>query len=605
MSDRLLDFYNRELAFIRQMGEAFSRQHPGIAGHLRMSGTAIEDPHVSRLIEGFAFLSARTRLKLEDDFPELTQSLLDLLYPHYLAPVPSMAIAQVQPDPSGEGAATVARDTEIDTEPVGGEVCRYRTCYDTTVWPIEIAGAQFSGSPVVAPANPRAPNAEGALRITLRCLGDSATFSDLQPDSLRFFVGAQPQIAYLLYELVLNHALSVAFADGPSDPQPVIVDPSVITPVGFEADQGMLPYPARSFVGYRLLTEFFAFPEKFLFFDIGGLDAKTLVGAGGTLEIFVYLDRSATELERGVAKDTLQLGCTPIVNLFAQRADPIRLTHGQSEYRVVADARRPRGVEVYSIDGVAGRTANGDTVGFEPFFALRHSHEDSAGRRYWHAQRQPAVGDVPGTQTYLSFVDLDFNPHHADDLIVSIETTCLNRNVPEDLPFGGGHPALRFVEPNSAVAGMRCVTAPTNTLRLDFREGGYVRLMSHLALNHLSLTGEEAAATLREILMLYDFRDAPETRAVIGGIVDIATRPTAARAPGGVVGAICRGLEVTVTFDPARFSGSGMFLMASVLERFFALYASANSFSQFVARVKGRKGPLRKWPPRAGRRPIL
>jgi type VI secretion system protein ImpG len=605
MSDRLLDFYNRELVFIRQMGEDFARRHPGIAGHLRMSGTAIEDPHVSRLIEAFALLNARTRLKLEDDFPELTQSLLDLLYPHYLAPVPSMAIARLVPDAKAEGAATVRRRTEIDTEPVAGEICRFRTCYDTTVWPVALTAAQFSGSPVVAPANPRAPNAEGALRLTLRCMGDAMTFSDLAPDKLRFFISAQPQIAYLLYELIFNHALSVAFADGPADPAPVIADPSVITPVGFAPDEGMLPYPARSFIGYRLLTEFFAFPEKFLFFDLAGFDAKTLTGAGRTLEVFIYLDRSATELERGVTVDSLSLGCTPIVNLFEQRADPIRLTHTQSEYRVIPDARRPRGVEVYSINTVGGRTPDGTAVDFEPFFALRHSHEDSAGRRYWHAQRSPAVGGLKGTQTHLSFVDLDFNPHVPDDLIVSIETTCLNRDLPEDLPFGGGHPELRFVEPNSAVAGMRCMTAPTPTLRLNFGEGGYVRLMSHLALNHLSLSGPEAAATLREILTLYDFRDAPETRVVIGGIVGLDTRPTAARAPGGVVGAICRGLEVTATFDPARFSGSGMYLLASVLERFVALYASANSFTQFVARVKGRKRQMRKWPPRAGHREIL
>ncbi|MEZ5666430.1 MAG: type VI secretion system baseplate subunit TssF [Alphaproteobacteria bacterium] len=605
MSDRLLDFYNRELSFIRQMGESFARQHPGIAGHLRMSGTTVEDPHVSRLIEAFALLNARTRLKLEDDFPELTQSLLDLLYPHYLAPIPSMAIARLRADPAAEGVASVKRMTEVDTEPVAGETCRFRTCFDTDVWPVELTAVQFSGSPVVAPANRQAPNAEGALRITLRCMNEQATFSDLQPDRLRFFISAQPQIAYLLYELIFNHTQSVAFADGPADTEPVIVDKSVIEPVGFGPDQGMLPYPARSFAGYRLLTEFFAFPEKFLFFDIAGFDAKTLIGAGRTLELFLYFDRSATELERGVSADALTLGCTPIVNLFRQRADPVRLTHSQSEYRVVPDARRPRGTEVYSVDNVSGRTAEGDAVAFEPFFALRHSHEDSAGRRYWHARRSAAVGDIPGTQTHLAFVDLDFNPNIAHDLIVSIETTCLNRNLPDDLPFGGGHPELRFVEPNAAVAGIVCVTAPTSTLRLNFGEAGYVRLMSHLALNHLSLTGDEAAATLREILTLYDFRDAPETRAVIGGIVEVSTRPTAARAPGAIVGAICRGLEVSVTFDPSRFSGSGMFLMASVLERFFALYASANSFTQFVARVRGRKGPMKKWPPRAGQRQIL
>ncbi len=605
MSEDLLDYYNRELAFVRQMAAEFAEKHPRVAGHLRLSRDTVEDPHVSRLIEAFAFLNARTRMKLDDDFPELTDALLDVLYPHFLAPIPSMAIAQFGCDPASEGAVTLPRGTEIDTEPVGREPCRFRTCFDTTVWPIKLDNAQFYGSPIVAPPNPRAPHAPAALRLTLSCVDDGMTFTDLAPDTVRFFLRGQPQTVYPLYEALFNDAVSVAFADGPSDQSPVICDTDVIRAVGFEEDEGMLPYSPRSFIGYRLLTEFFVFPEKFLFFDIAGFDGKTLRGAGRTLEIFVYFDRSSTVLERGVSESTFALGCAPIVNLFKQRADPIRLTQTTHEYRVVPDARRPRGVEVYSVDDVAGTTKEGERVSFNSFFGLHHAETDSPGHRYWHARREQSIGKLTGSQTYLALVDLAFQPNVPEDLVLSIETTCLNRDVPADLPFGGGQPALDLSEPNAAITSISCVTAPTPTLRPPRGEEGYFGLVSHLALNHLSLVGDEAAASLREILSLYDFRNAPETRSMIGGVVDVRAEAATARAPGGVAGAVCRGLQIHVTLDPGQFTGQGLYLMASVLERFFGMYTWVNGFTQLVAHVRGRKGAPLKWPPRAGDQTLI
>jgi type VI secretion system protein ImpG len=601
MVDELLSYYNRELAYLRKLGAEFAEMHPKIAGRLRITGDAVEDPHVSRLLEGVAFLNARIRHKLDDEFPELTDGLLGQLYPHYLAPIPSMAIVQFRAARDLAEGYRVKAGTEIETEPVGGEPCRFRTSQEFTLWPIEIESASLTGRPLIGPVNPNAAGCVAVLRLSLRCLTDDMTFTQLAPKSLRFFLRGASAEASRLYELIFNNAVSVALADSTTDPKPVILDPSSIHPVGFGPDEGVLPYLPRSPAGYRLLTEYFAFPEKFLFFEIADLSAKLLVAAGRKLDIYLYLNRTMPELERGVSAESFALGCVPIVNLFRQRAEPIMLTETATEYHVVPDSRRPTALEVYAVDGVMATSQTGEIATYAPFFGLKHAGSVRRETRFWHAVRRPAGGRDPANETFLMLVDLDGDPSIQVDWVGSVDTTCLNRELPGKLPFGGGHPYLRLVQETSAVDALLCLTAPTPTLRLPSRKEGAWRLISHLTLNHLSLADQQTGAeSLREILRLYDFRDAAETRAVIDSVVSVRATRGVARAPEAAMGALCRGLDVTIQFDESRTSGTGVFLLAAVLERFIAHYASINAFTRLTATLKGRSGVYRTWPPRAG-----
>src|SRR5262245_52222431 len=181
MADELLSYYNRELAYLRKLGAEFGESHPKIAGRLRMTGDAVEDPHVSRLIEGVAFLNARIRHKLDDEFPELTDGLLGQLYPHYLAPIPSMAIVQFHASRDLATGHRLRAGTEIETEAVAGEHCRFRTTKEHTVWPVEIEAATLTGRPLIGPENPRAGGAVAVVRLSLRCLSAEITFTKLSP----------------------------------------------------------------------------------------------------------------------------------------------------------------------------------------------------------------------------------------------------------------------------------------------------------------------------------------------------------------------------------------------------------------------------------------
>jgi type VI secretion system protein ImpG len=616
VSDELLPYYNRELAFIRSLGAEFAQTHPKIAARLRLGNEGSQDPHVERLVQAFAYLNARTRHKLDDDFPELTDALLGVLYPHYQTPVPSLAIAQFALD-RGQAELTagynIPTGTSIDTEPVDGEALSFRTAYPVRAWPFDVVSATLAGRPIAAPVTPRSAQAVAAIRLELRTFSDGVPFSQFAPGALRFYLHpSEPHTAYELYELLLNNALEIALATSPRDPNPILLPRSSLQPIGFGRDEGLIPYSARSFLGYRLLTEYFAFPEKYLFVELTGLSAERMARFGNQLDIYIYLNRGSADLERSVSAEAFRLGCTPIVNLFPQRAEPISLTHTQTEYRVVPDARRPRSLEIYSIDRVTATSPDGEREEYLPFFSFKHAVDRASQQTFWSASRRQAAqlretfDRDPGTDMYLTLADLGFTPLAPADWTLDIETTCSNRDLPRHLPFGGGRPYLEMPDGRGPIADVQCLTAPTPTYRPALGRGALWRVVSHLSLNHLSLAdAAEGADALREILRLYDPAETAETQARIEGLTRVSSRRVVGRA-SGVPGGFCRGIEVELQIDEEKFSG-GAYLFASVLDRFLGLYASINSFSRLVATSKQRdsQGEPWRWPARAGEQILL
>ena len=615
MSDELLPYYDRELAFIRDLGKEFTSAHPKIATRLGMGPDAIKDPHVDRMVKAFAYLNARIRYKLDDEFPELTDSLLEILYPHYLAPIPSMSIIQFEPTPDITNAHSIAVGTELETDPVDGEPCRFRTCYPVTLWPIQLKSARLSGHPLPAPKIPHSETAQSVLQLNLACMLPDVMLSELNPSHLRFFLRGQEQHVFPLYDLLLNDPIQVAVATGPEDPQPILLSSAALQAVGFAPEEGLLPYPRRSFLGYRLLTEFFTFPHKFLFFDLrfdqeypqdsNYSGRPVLTEVGQELNIYIYIKHKSPDLERTVTAENFALGCTPVINLFSQRAEPISVGYNQYEYEIVPDRRRRKSMEVYSVDEVSASNSDGESVDYYPFYGAHHAPKVTEARRYWHARRRSAK-HFEGSEIFITLVDLDFEPAHSPDYKLSVTTTCLNRNLPNRLPFGGGQPRLQIRDGAGPIETINCLTSPTPTARSPLAQRARWRLISNLSLNHLSIVDQqEGVQALQEILRLYDFRDSEENQAMIAGIEKVIHRAVAARLVESDFDSICRGTEVTIQFEEARFVSKSIFLFASVLERFLALYSSINSFTRLTVTVQGGEKTLHRWPARAGEQIIL
>ena len=606
MADSLLPYFNQELNAIRHLAAEFAQAHPKIAGRLRLSPDTVDDPHVARLLDGVAFLSARAQARLDDEFPELTDTLLDILYPHYLAPFPSCAITQFTPKPDLAAQVDIPPGFEVDTEAVRGQSCRYRTMSHLTLWPVKLDSARLTGLPFTAPANALAGGAVAVLRLVLTTLNPEVKFSQLGMDKLRLFLRGGPAILPL-YELMAAHTLGVALADTPNDIAPVLLPKTAIQEVGFAPEEALLPWPARSFEGFRLLSEYFAFPQKFMFLDIAGLGAKTLVQESNKLEIFLYLNRTSSELERTVDAGMFALGCTPIVNLFAQRCEPVALDHTTTEYRVLPDARRSSVMEVWRVASATEVRQDSTTRPFHPFYRLSRTDTQAASQEgSYLVTRRDGPANLGGTDCFISLFDTGFDPEAKLDSVLAVEALCLNRDLPSELPFGGGRPALKALQPHTGIASMACVTPPTPTLRQERRARGAWRLISHLSLGHLSVTGgAEGAAALKEILRLYDLRDTADTRAALEALLSVTARPGTARVPGARLGAFCRGLDVELEFDQRVFHGAGLYLLTAVLARFLALHASINSFVRTSVRLRGKPEPELRFPPRAGARVLL
>jgi type VI secretion system protein ImpG len=630
MRDELLGYYERELIFLRRMGAEFARKYPKIAGRLLLEEEKIEDPHVERIIEAFAFLTGRISLKLEDELPEITESFLNVLYPHYLAPIPSMAITQFSfgsPNDKLTAVQMLERGAKLNSRPVDGTPCQFRTGFDVQLVPMEIQSAALEST---APKDGRGKFTESFIRLSMRCFGDSNLHefkvgSTAEPlEFLRFYINGDPQLIFPLYEIIFNQATRVEFRakEAPIGnktlktltniqlklPDPVILPAEeALKQVGFSEEESLLPYTKRSFQGYRLLTEYFAFPYKFLFFDIHGIDQAIAKKFGSHFDILIHL-KDVTPPKAPITADTFRLGCTPIINLFSRLADPIYLSQQKYEYHVVPDVHRQTTTEVYSVDEVITTDPKTNTTReFSPFYSLRHAYGEQMEKSFWYAMRRDSQREEDeGTEMFVSLVDMNFNPRVPAVEVLNVRTTCTNRDLPARLPFGGREGDFE-VEGSGLLSKARCLTKPTETLRPARRRALQWRLISHLNLNYLSIieSPNGTPEALQEILHLYNFDDSSATRKQILGISGIESRKVVRRIGEHIGAGFVRGLQTTLTMDEEEFVGSGLFLFACVLERFFGLYSSMNSFNQTVLRTKQREEDVKVFPPRTGEQVLL
>jgi type VI secretion system protein ImpG len=614
MRDELQLYYEKELTYLRQNGAEFAEKYPKIAARLQLESSKCEDPHVERLLEAFAFLAARVHLKIDDEFPEITEALLNVVYPHFIRPIPSMSVVQFQLDVEQGKLTTgwpIQKDTMLYSQPVGGVPCKFRTCYDTTLWPVSVTSVQWRTPDRLQPAM-KASDAAAAIRVELRC-GQDVKFPQLGLDTLRFYLNGESALVHTLYELLCCKLVRVVVRDPTpgSKIKPFTLPASCLRPVGFEAEEGMLPYPRRSFVAYRLVQELFTFPEKFLFLDINGLEEGWAAsGFKDTAEIiFLLSDLGGEEhqerLTLGLSESTFQLGCAPIINLFPQTAEPILLHQRRYEYGLVPDVRRPNATEVFSIDSVASVDADThETVRYEPFYSFHAADGAATGQCFWLANRRESQrANDSGTEMSISLVDLTGRPAHTETDTLTVRTTCTNRDLPARLSFGNNAGDFEL-EGNSPIKRIVCLRRPTAPLRPPLGKSALWHLISHLSLNHLSIV-EEGHDALKQILKLYNFTESPFSERMIQGILSLKGKREFARVVSDNGISFARGWRVELELDEGQFVGGGVYLFASVIEQFLGLYASMNSFSQLVLRTPQRKGIMREWAPRAGRRILM
>ena len=625
MDPRLLRHYDQELKFVREMGGEFAAEFPKIAGRLGLDAFECADPYVERLLEGFAFLAARVQLKLEAEFPTFTQHLLEIVYPDYLAPTPSMVVAQFKPALQAgkfENGYTIPRDTPLLGTLGKGEVtaCEFRTASPVTLWPVALGEVDYlAGSAAVsALALQDQRGAKAAIRLRLKTVGQ-LTFAALSLQSLTFFLQGPTDTPTLILEQLLANAIGMVVRPTVRPtPWQETIGKSAIRHRGFGGDEALLPVGPRSFQGYRLLAEYFAFPERNYFVELGGIGPAVRRASGNEIEIIVLLDRESKTLARGLSAENFILNCAPAINLFPRRVDRIHITDKVYEHHVVPDRTRPLDFEIYRLLSVAGQSADlAEEYEFQPLYARSDLSKESDQGAYYTVRRQPRMlstkqrrsglrTNYVGSESYISVVDAHEAPYRGDLRQLSMRALCTNRDLPLLMPIGKGQTDFT-VEIGAPIEGIRCLAGPTRPRASPAHGDVAWRLISQLSLNYLSIADfadGHSGAALRDILSLYSVAGDVATEKQIEGVKQVVSTPIVRRLPGAGQTAIARGLEVAVTFDETAFQGIGVFVLGMVLSEFFAKYVSINSFTETVIKTVDR-GEVMRWPMAIGRRHTL
>lgn len=602
----------------------FAREFPKVASRLSLDEFACGDPYVERLLEGFAFLAARVQLKLGAEFPQFTQSILETVYPHYLLPTPSMAVVEFAFDVTRSGLENgfkIQRGSVLRSviEKDERTACEYRPGHSVTLWPIKVTQAEYYTRDLSS-LNPPASvvSAKAAIRIRLETPADLA-FSSLNMDSLTFFIRGAEDFPMQIFEQIFAHGMNVLVqpTEKPFAWQRVLPAEN-ISHVGFADEEALLPVGARSFRGYRLLQEYFAFPQRFLFFRVEGLRECIKRCESNVIDLVILLDREELKLEGRVDAGNFVLHCAPVINLFPKRADIIHLSDKITEFHVVPNRTRPMDFEVYQVIGVTGFGVRVDEKqAFAPFYSATDIEKTNGGGAYFTVNRTPRMmsskekqhgrrSSYGGSEVFLSIVDSAAAPYRSDLRQLAVETLCTNRDLPIQMNIGRGKTDFDL-DVSSPVDSVRCVSGPTAP-RPSNAEGEISwRIINHLSLNYLSLVDSpdgKGSAAIRDLFRLYcDTRDRQASKQ-IEGVLSVNSRPVTRRIRDQGQIAFVRGLEIVLEFDEVAFEGTGVFILGAVMNVFFSKYVSINSFTETVIKTRER-GEIMRWPANLGTRHTL
>ncbi|WP_337072831.1 type VI secretion system baseplate subunit TssF [Aeromonas veronii] len=557
-------YFRDELAFLRLQGREFADSYPELTRFLSEQNT---DPDVERLLEGFAFLTGNLRAKIEDEFPELTHGLLNMLWPNYLRPVPSMTIMQFSVIPGAIAQpALVKQGCQLDSLPIDDVTCHFQTCHDAWVYPAEMREVTAQSGNDLSTIS---------LDIALHA---PLLLSELQLDKLRFFLGGDSYTAYELYFWLANQLSHIELEiDGKRFRQ----EAKALKSVGFERDDALLPYPNNVYSGYRILQEYFCFPESFLFFELSGGEWPKQPLPVSEFKIHFCFDRPLPA-ELKIRPDSFMLNCVPAINLFQHDSEPVNLNGRQAEYPLKASYRYADSFEIFSVDQVEGWVegnlgrSRGTPRIYQPFESFQHQIERAKQRLalYYRVRvRESVSGD--GFEHSLSFVRGDETTTVDLDESISVTLTCTNRSRAARLKVGsicvptGSSPSF---------ATFRNLIRPTRPLRPALDGSLHWTLISNLSLNYVSLLRRDA---LVQVLRTYDFpalhdKQAEQaSRKRLAGIEEIETKPVDRLVRGMPV----RGLKSVLSIRQSAFGSEGeLYLFSTVLAHFFSLYASVNAF---------------------------
>ncbi len=584
-NEKLQRYYQDELAYLRQAGTEFSRKHPSIASRLYLQDDTAADPFTERLIESFAWLTSRIRRNIDSRLPLISKSILDNLYPNFSSPLPSMSIAELRPDTeSGDlnTGYTVPAGTSFTCRTPGtAAAVKFQTGWDTELHPLYVQDVAIEDT---ASYNFDHSGKEAISILRLRIASRDQNLSDCSLNRLRLFIHSDSYTRCRLIDLLGSSLVGVYGTNTLSNnTAPIPLQRNAFQAVGFSEDELLLPTGEYGHPAYQLLQEYFAFPDKCNFFDICGFQPQL---QGEHMDLLLAFSHP---IELRLNPEIFRTCCTPVINLFTKIAEPLRIDETTLEYRLSADKRNYASTQIHSLLSV--NAAEGTTTReVFPFFALGTARgQDTI---YYLATRRSENSSLSGSELYLSFYDSLFDIRQPAAKSVYARVRCTNRHLAALLPAGTILEQEEFLPLSQAVL----LQKPTPELEPRYEGETLWELVSHLTLNHLSLTRDVAA--LKELLRLYARADKPGDLQFLQGITSLDSRRSVRRIGSDIWRGFARGLTLTLTIDDDFFTGRSTYAFGKVLSVFLGLYSSINSF--VALELYNQKGLLYQWQPTTG-----
>ncbi len=593
---RLIDQYQDEMNYLRQSGREFAKKYPKIAARLELSGQESPDPQVERLLESFAFLTARIQARIDDQNAVIPAAILQQLHPYMVDPIPPITTGYFNASVNQKiapGGRIVPRGSPFYLQTGQGEYCRFLTSYDVDLRPLEITHADIQ--PVTAYKYFDTSEVASVLRLEIS--GQGLPISEIPIDKLRIHLAGDTRGALDLHEILLSNVVSAALL-GDDALKPTYFSGSIVSEVGYAEDEAVLLDRQESLPAYRLLAEYFCCPEKFLYIDLNELGKRPNCSK---LTVLLGLN---TQLKRNLKVDANQfrLGCTPMVNLFPKTLEPIRLDHTKEQYFLEPEVSGLLNYEIHSINRVTVSSPALSTMRvLESYFGYKHTVGDTMPTEFWFTKRTGAGSNLTGSQMHMSFVDLNFTTQRPAGETVTVQSLCTNRNLAEQIPTGA---VLQGDEDFGAP--LIVLRRPSPTVYSPVDGATLWLLVSQLNLHHFSFSGDKNSIdALREILKLYcpDYR--PTSFQEVMGLKKMKVDQVVRRVGNDTWRGFARGNKIKLLVDERNFVGGNPYLLGSVLSRFFGLYSTVNSFTELEIETVQREGIWKKWMPVTGEQALM
>lgn len=595
-------YYEDELEFLRELGGEFAGSYPDIAGEL---GLGSRDPDIERLLQGFAFLTARIRETLDSEFPNLLYPLLGQIWPHAIRPSPAIGIVEFKPvQGMFHEPYTLVKGATLSSVPVDGTSCQFRTAYELRILPAQVSEVRIEAH----------SSARNELWIKLLPL-PNVMLRQLDGHPLRFHLHGTARQSFGLFLWLQQNLLRIRVRiyatenDQRQLKSERLLSERDIRFLGWEQTDALIPYPPYSFDGFRHLHEYFLFPAKHLFFELKGIDWIHEYPFADELELGFELTPLPGE-PLSISRDNLRLHCVPVVNLFPHPAQTLRLDSTRSEYLLRPEGTRPEHFDIFSVEKVVGfNKRRGRSQQYHPFYSF-HRPTAEAGERpiLYQLHLRPSVSrgrasetesqsSYSGVDSYISFVEPSGDPA-MPPATLSIDLMVTNRDLPRRLRVGDV--SVPTTEIPSLVTfsniGAFSVPAPAPVGR-----DGLWRYFAHMTLSWNYLADRDALTSLLSLYnfpAFYDQRARQSLELLLGAIVSVTSKPEhrlVGRPP-----ALVRGTQVVLTVHEARFTQAGeLYLFGEVLSHFLGEVTTINTFSRLT--ILGADHGLEwNWEPRIG-----